>query len=361
MTSKRGYVGHPAGPTPNRQERQQQRQQRSSRDSGGGGRQHAGRQQPRGGGQQQQPRRQPQQQAPRGGGGGGRPAVERFADALMQHESGGKNIPNRGGHSTASGYWQYTDGTWNNYKGYSRAMHAPYEVQRERVLQDLGRAYDQYGDWERVAMSHFYPAWASKPKSAWNRTPAPGNPTAAQFVSSVMSNFGQGGGASVAAPDVRQQAGGQQVQGRDYPTTPPPLGRGDIAELSSRRRAATRRLQEAEARRRAEQQRIGSAFERFKESLEREAQQREDDQRAELAGQGMALQPRGMGNALRTIRDWHAEQLAEERSSTTERLAALEEMVRQQRANRDRQHAQVDADTARRRTKINDLITSVGG
>ncbi len=41
--------------------------------------------------------------------------------------------------STASGGLGFLDSTWNNYKGYPRAMDAPWEIQLERGAADLAR------------------------------------------------------------------------------------------------------------------------------------------------------------------------------------------------------------------------------
>lgn len=47
---------------------------------------------------------------------------------VMQRESGG-NIRAENPVSTASGKWQFVDGTWNNYGGYAHAADAPEWVQ----------------------------------------------------------------------------------------------------------------------------------------------------------------------------------------------------------------------------------------
>ncbi len=49
-------------------------------------------------------------------------------------------------YSTASGYFQFVDGTWNYYKGYRRAKYAPLSVQLEKfyIVWDGGRGS---GNW----------------------------------------------------------------------------------------------------------------------------------------------------------------------------------------------------------------------
>lgn len=112
--------------------------------------------------------------------------LERFLHGLRIHESGDSNANNP--HTSASGFYQYTDPTWNNYQGYARAVDAPFEVQHQRAREDATRHFRRYGNWEQVAAHHFYPAWADDP-SQWNQSPGhPSNPTVQQFVDSVMAN-----------------------------------------------------------------------------------------------------------------------------------------------------------------------------
>lgn len=166
-----------------------------------------------------------------GAGGLTRDQLAAVADALAMHESGMRNVPNSGGHSSASGYWQYTDGTWNNYGGYARAMDAPYEVQRERVMRDLARNIERYGSVEQGIAHHFYPRLAGDP-SRWHLIPGeeagsphPGNPTVSQFVSSVMSNLGEtvdvpsgGGGEPSESTWRRAISGGEEPHPAHVPT-----------------------------------------------------------------------------------------------------------------------------------------------
>jgi hypothetical protein len=142
--------------------------------------------------------------------------LERFLAGLRQHESGNRNVPNSGGHSSASGYYQYINSTWNNYGGYARAIDAPFEVQHARAKQDALRAYNKFGNWADVAMNHFYPAFAGKPE-LWHMIPGAergrttsGNPPAINFVKSVLSKAGmevpEGSGSGGGSGSTQAQA-----------------------------------------------------------------------------------------------------------------------------------------------------------
>lgn len=145
-----------------------------------------------------------------------------------------------------------------------------------------------------------------------------------------------------------------------YPTTPPPLSRGDIADLAQRRRAATRQFDEAMASRERQQGRLESDFEQFRGQLQRQVGDRRRDAAETLGGRGLAMQPRGMGRELRSIRDWEREQMAEAEASMADRMSALEEAVREARMGRDLEHASVEADRARRQTELDRLMRGTG-
>jgi len=63
-----------------------------------------------------------------------------IAACIAKYESGG-NPRAQNPHSSASGLFQFVDGTWNNFRGYARAMYAPVSVQLEKFYQvwDGGR------------------------------------------------------------------------------------------------------------------------------------------------------------------------------------------------------------------------------
>lgn len=57
-----------------------------------------------------------------------------IAACIAKYESGG-NPRAQNPNSSASGLYQFIDGTWNNYGGYSRAMHAPVSVQTAKFYE----------------------------------------------------------------------------------------------------------------------------------------------------------------------------------------------------------------------------------
>lgn len=145
-----------------------------------------------------------------------------------------------------------------------------------------------------------------------------------------------------------------------YPTTPPPLGRDDIVEFDTRRRAANRSWQEALASRQRGKAREGLRFKQFSKRLGREMDKGSMAARAEMGGRGLAYSPMGLGKAFTEIRDTQADRLGEERAGMADRLAVLNEEVNRMRAGRDQEIAAIGADEARRRTELNRLIQMIG-
>lgn len=94
-------------------------------------------------------------------------SVDEFVRIHKQRESGTNyqalNREKPG--NTASGAYQYTDATWNNYGGYAKAMQAPREVQDRRYLEDLTNRLKKYGgDPFRAMAEHYLPALANNPR-----------------------------------------------------------------------------------------------------------------------------------------------------------------------------------------------------
>lgn len=63
-----------------------------------------------------------------------------IAACIAKYESGG-NPRAQNPHSTASGLFQFVNGTWNHFGGYARAMYAPVSVQLQKfyIVWDGGR------------------------------------------------------------------------------------------------------------------------------------------------------------------------------------------------------------------------------
>jgi hypothetical protein len=71
--------------------------------------------------------------------------------------------------NTASGAYQYTDRTWNNYGGYAKAMFAPKAVQDRRFQEDLHNRVAKYGgDVFKAAADHYLPIQAGNP-ALWDQ------------------------------------------------------------------------------------------------------------------------------------------------------------------------------------------------
>jgi len=71
--------------------------------------------------------------------------------------------------NTASGAYQYTDSTWNNYGGYPKAALAPKAVQDRRFAEDVASRVNKYqGDIFKTIAAHYLPAAAGNP-AQWDQ------------------------------------------------------------------------------------------------------------------------------------------------------------------------------------------------
>jgi cell wall-associated NlpC family hydrolase len=111
--------------------------------------------------------------------------------------------------STASGAYQYIDGTWDGYGGYTHASDAPPEVQDQKMREDTQAAFDRLGDWERVIASHFAGEGVQAgPKTDWTKVPGYDynqNPSIQDYVDGVLGHIDEAdpsmfGGASLTIP-----------------------------------------------------------------------------------------------------------------------------------------------------------------
>lgn len=110
--------------------------------------------------------------------------LDLYLKGLRETESN-NNYTAESSYSTASGAYQYIDGTWNNEGGVKRAKDASPAVQDARARRDAIRDYNRFKDWEMVAAWHLYPDWADK-KHMWNRSPGRGNDTVRNYVDKVL-------------------------------------------------------------------------------------------------------------------------------------------------------------------------------
>lgn len=145
---------------------------------------------------------------------------------LRMHESRGIYTA-RSSVSSASGAYQYTDGTWGRYRGYARAWMAPAQIQDERAAADLAAYRDRFGSWEAAVAMHFTgDEHLVRNRARWNEIPGhPSNPTVNGFVRSVMRLAGTATGSD-------QVWLGQQVgDGGDQDPLPPAVPWAEIAGL----------------------------------------------------------------------------------------------------------------------------------
>lgn len=92
--------------------------------------------------------------------------IQRKAESTNNYQAINRERPG----NTASGAYQYTDATWNNYGGYPKALLAPPEVQDRRFAEDIARRVAKYnGDLFKAIADHYLPAFADDP-SKWRES-----------------------------------------------------------------------------------------------------------------------------------------------------------------------------------------------
>ncbi len=115
-------------------------------------------------------------------------SVDQILAAISGIESGG-NYTAKSKSSTASGKYQWIDGTWNKYGGYDHAWQAPPAVQEQRAREDMARKLRQYGgDVRSAIMSWFLPAAVGNPGVA-NKVPKANTISPNQYANKVMARL----------------------------------------------------------------------------------------------------------------------------------------------------------------------------
>lgn len=93
-------------------------------------------------------------------------SIQDFVNLQRQGESGSdyQALNRQKPGNTASGAYQVTDATWNNYGGYKKALLAPKEVQDQWYAEQLDKRLKKYqGDPFKILAEHYLPRLASDP------------------------------------------------------------------------------------------------------------------------------------------------------------------------------------------------------
>ena len=147
--------------------------------------------------------------------------IDSVMRGIMEQESGG-NYQAQSATETASGAYQYIDGTWDHYQGYAHAKDAPAAVQDQKMREDLQREYQRLGDWERVIAAHFVGEDGQVgSKSQWDRVPGPAennNPSIRSYVDSVLGHI-QDSGTSASTDSTQSGVTGTGAFAIDAGTT----------------------------------------------------------------------------------------------------------------------------------------------
>lgn len=135
----------------------------------------------------------------------------------------------------------------------------------------------------------------------------------------------------------------------------PGLSPEDFADLAARRRQASSQLEDALARREAEQGRAESRHAASVQGLGRDFDQRQGQVMGQTAAAGTARSPRMAGRQVRGLRDQQQQQRSQLDLSHSERLQGLQEMANTARAQHDSTLANLDAEETRRRSNFSRL------
>ncbi len=119
--------------------------------------------------------------------------VDAVIHGIMMQESGGDYTAQNSTNS-ASGAYQYIDGTWDDYGGYAHAKDAPPAVQDAKMRADITASAEHFkGDWDRVIATHFAGEPDQEgPKTDWDKVPGYDynhNPSIWDYVNGVLDHI----------------------------------------------------------------------------------------------------------------------------------------------------------------------------
>lgn len=114
--------------------------------------------------------------------------MARILKTIRTLESGG-NYTAQNGYSTASGAYQFTNGTWGNYGGYGRAAQAPPAIQDARAASDVRRFLGSYNNDLRAVPGNWYSP-AVFASGNWDQGMGAGNPmTMRKYIAKWMGVY----------------------------------------------------------------------------------------------------------------------------------------------------------------------------
>ena len=147
--------------------------------------------------------------------------VDAVIHGIMIQESGGDYTAQNSTNS-ASGAYQYIDGTWDDYGGYEHAKDAPPEVQDAKMRADITASAEHFGgDWDRVIATHFAGEPDQEgPKTDWDKVPGYDynhNPSIWDYVNGVLDHIHDSN------PELLDPGAGAAPAAAPAPTVPAPV------------------------------------------------------------------------------------------------------------------------------------------
>ncbi len=135
-------------------------------------------------------------------------SLDQVLATIRALESGGDYRAQAQG-STASGAYQFIDGTWDDYAGYPTAASAPPDIQDAKAAEMVGAILDEHGSVEAVPVIWYLGHLPAPDSTTWDRVPAPdaGNTlTPRQYQRRWLAKFEELGSADSATTRLTTEA-----------------------------------------------------------------------------------------------------------------------------------------------------------